>query len=224
MRMEAPISFRLDSAGGQGIEAFAAGLAALRSGGVVALPTDTFYGLAVDPRDPGAIARLLQLKGHPPGRAVLLLAASIDQVRRVADCEGVAAFDRLTLLWPAPLTLILPLQSGVVLSGCPEGTVAVRVPNAAAPRRLAADFGFPVTGTSANPAAAPPASTAAQVRRYFGGGVAVLLDGGSTPGGAPSTLVDLAGREPLLRRPGGVSQTTLERALGRSIASVRGGD
>jgi L-threonylcarbamoyladenylate synthase len=148
---------------------------------------------------------------------VLLLASSPEQVREVARCEGNQAAERLMRLWPAPLTLILPLRKGVVLSGCPAGTVALRVPAAEPPRRLAADLGFPVTGTSANPAGAPPACEASEVRRYFGAGVAVLLDGGRTPGEKPSTLVDLSGHEPLLLRPGGVERGALERALGRSL-------
>jgi L-threonylcarbamoyladenylate synthase len=217
MPREAPILYRLAAAGGEAERGFEGALAALRAGLVVAVPTDTFYGLAVDPREPAAVARLLHLKGHPPGRAVLLLAASPDQVRGMANCEGAAEIERLISLWPAPLTLILPLRQGVVLSGCPAGTVAVRVPRAEAPRRVAADLGFPVTGTSANPAGALPAVDAAEVRRYFGAGVAVLLDGGKTPGVAPSTLLDLSGPEPLLRRAGGVSRAAVEEALGRSI-------
>jgi len=217
MLREATVSFRLPSPGENAGSAIAAAVAALCSGRVVAVPTETFYGLAVDPRDAAAVARLLALKGHPPGRALLLLAASTEQVRAVASCEGNAAAERLIRLWPAPLTLILPLRDGVVLSGCPAGSVALRVPSAEPPRRLAAGLGFPVTGTSANPAGAPPACEAQEVRRYFGAGVAVLLDGGRTPGETPSTLVDLSGPEPLLRRPGAVARDAVERALGRSI-------
>jgi L-threonylcarbamoyladenylate synthase len=219
MLMEAPRSFRLSSAADGDAGAYAVAVAALRLGSVVALPTDTFYGLAVDPRDPEAIARLLALKGYPPGRAVLLLAASTDQVRDVANCGGGVELERLIPIWPAPLTLILPLRQGLALTGCPAGSVAVRVPSAEAPRRLAAELGFPVTGTSANPAGAPEAVTAPEVRRYFGADVAVLLDGGQTPGGTPSTLLDLSGPEPVLRRPGGVSREAIERALGRAIAA-----
>ena len=215
--MEAPVSFCLSSAACRAADAYAVAGTALRSGRVVAIPTDTFYGLAVDPRDPLAIARLLELKGHPPGRAVLLLAASADQVREVARCDGGAEIERLIGLWPAPLTIVLPLRQGMELSGCPGGTVALRVPNAEEPRRLAADLGFPVSGTSANPAGASPAVTALEVRRYFGAGVAVLLDGGTTPGGSASTLVDLSGPVPLLRRAGGVSREAIEEALGRSV-------
>jgi len=224
MPREAPISFRLSPADENVVDAFAAAQAALRSGGVVAVATDTFYGLAVDPRDPAAIARLLRLKRHPPGRGVLLLAASAAQVREVARCEGVAEIERLIPLWPAPLTLILPLRQGVSLSGCPAGTVALRVPSAVAPRRLAAELGFPVTGTSANPAGEPAAVAAAEVRRYFGAGIAVLLDGGRAPGGSPSTLLDLSGPEPILRRVGGVSREAIEAVLGQPIAVSPGGN
>jgi len=218
--MEAPLSFRLGARAVHGDDPFAVALAALRAGAVVALPTDTFYGLAVDPRDGAAIKRLLELKGHPPGRAVLLLAASLEQVHAVAEFDGVAGVEPLGRLWPAPLTLILPLRMGLTLTGCPEGSVAVRIPDAHPPRRLATDLGFPITGTSANPAAAAPAVTATEVRSYFGAGVAVLLDGGPTPGGSASTLVDLSGAEPVLRRSGGVAREVIERALGRPLADL----
>jgi L-threonylcarbamoyladenylate synthase len=165
--------------------------------GVVALPTETFYGLAVDPHDRIAVARVFDLKGREATKALLVVAASLQQVERlvVLDPRRRAA---LAAAWPAPLTVVLPLAAPLAAAA---GSLAVRVPAHPLLRSLLARVG-PLTATSANRSGAPPCATADTVAAALGGEVDLLLDGGATPGGAPSTLVDWTGERPAAQRVG----------------------
>lgn len=168
----------------------------LRSGAVVAFPTETFYALGADPRSPGAVAEVFRLKGRPGDRRLPWIAASRAQVEAVCVFpESAAALaDRC---WPGPVTLVLPLR------GDRTDTVAVRVSSHPLARALAAALGHPVVSTSANPTGAPPLTTAAEVREAFAGRGAEplrILDGGPTPGGEPSVIVDVTGESPRVLR------------------------
>jgi L-threonylcarbamoyladenylate synthase len=175
----------------------------LCDGGIVALPTETFYGLAADSSDPEALRAVNGIKRKPPGSAILLLVADRAQVDAVAG-EVPPVVDRLAqAFWPGPLTLIVPASPDLPVEiGAGSGTVAVRVPGLALPRRLAAALGRPITGISANRHGEPPCRTAIEVSRAFPEGVDLILDGGSTTGGAPSTILDLSGSQPRVARVG----------------------
>jgi tRNA threonylcarbamoyl adenosine modification protein (Sua5/YciO/YrdC/YwlC family) len=190
------------------------GVAVLRRGGVLGLPTETFYGLAVDAFDVHAVSRLDRLKGRPEHSPVLLLVADLDQVRQVAR-ELPRAFGALSQrFWPGPLTLVVPaadrLPEGITGG---TGTVGLRVPGHSLPRRLAAALGHPITGVSANRHGEPPCRTAGEVAEVFGEGLDLILDGGPTSGGAPSTVVDLTGPEPRVLRAGAIPSTALDALL-----------
>lgn len=185
----------------------------LRAGGVVAYPTDTFYGLAADPRNPGAVARLFAIKGRAAGQAIPLIAAD------EAQAAGAAELDQRSLrlaraFWPGPLSLILP-ASGVVCKDAKasDGTVAVRVPASAAARAIARAFGFCITATSANLSGEAPTTSAASASSALGGVVDLVLDGGDTPGGEPSTLVDARGEIPRLVRAGAIAWDRVLRSI-----------
>ena len=170
---------------------------ALSRHGVIALPTETFYGLAVDPDDETAVARVFAIKGRDAAKALLLVVAD------VAQAGGVAALDEarraaLAVVWPAPLTVVLPARRPLAAAGA---TVAVRVPAHPLLRSLLARVG-PLTATSANRGGAPPCAAANAVRAALADDVDLILDGGPTAGGVPSTLVDWTGDRPLLLRPG----------------------
>ena len=166
--------------------------------GVVALPTETYYGLAVDPGDVEAVARVFAVKGRGAGKALLVVAASLEQLEALVVVPG-RLRPLLTAVWPAPLTVVLPLRRALAAS---EGTLAVRVPDHPLLCALLARVG-PLTATSANRSGSAPAATADAVERDLGGGVDLLLDGGATPGGLPSTLLDASGDELRLLRRGG---------------------
>jgi L-threonylcarbamoyladenylate synthase len=171
--------------------------AALAVHGVVAVPTETFYGLAVAPDDPEAVDRVYDLKGRPPEKGLPVVGASIRQLARVAVVpEQWRAI--LEAVWPAPLTVVLQAARG--LPGGAE-TVAVRVPAHPLLRALLEPVG-PLTATSANRSGAPPLARAEEVARELGDGLALLLDGGDAPGGLPSTVLDLAHGAPRILRPG----------------------
>ena len=162
----------------------------LRQGGLIAFPTETYYGLGVDPFNVGALQRLFAVKQRQSDKAVLVLVAEQAQVNQLA-AEVPAVLHRLmTAFWPGPLTLIFPGQPGLspLLTGG-TGTVGIRQSPHPLASRLLRYYGGPITATSANRSGAPPASTAAEVLESFGDKLDLILDGGPTPGGAGSTLV-----------------------------------
>jgi L-threonylcarbamoyladenylate synthase len=174
---------------------------ALAAGEVVAYPTDTLYGLAVDPRNAVAVHRLFALKGRAPDMAVPVIAADLEQVE--AQTGRLTGLDRRLAerFWPGPLSLVIdawPSLAPGVMSA--DGTVAVRVPAHAIARAIARLAGHPITATSANRTGAPPPATAGEVLAGLGDAVAMVVDGGPTPGGAPSTIVRVReGRVALVR-------------------------
>jgi L-threonylcarbamoyladenylate synthase len=179
----------------------------MRSGGVVAYPTDTLYGLAVDPRDGDAVARLYAAKGRGQQSAIPLIAASLDQAQGAAILDGLA-LQLARAVWPGPLTIVAPARRGLAAAVLGGGTtVAVRVPAHAVARALAAAFGFCITATSANRSGESPAVTGADVAAAFatGSDVDVLLDAGVLAGGPPSTIVEIGKDGPRLIRAGVVS-------------------
>lgn len=183
-----------------------AGVRLLRSEEVIAYPTDTLYGLGADFASEAALQRVLEIKGRPQQMGIPLLLSGPDQLSLVADGMTDAALALARRFWPGALTLVVRRSSAVsdlVTGG--RDTVAVRVPNHAIPRALAAGLGRPITGTSANLTGAPPATTAEEVRRQLGDRVALVIDGGPSPLSQASTIVDVSGPVLRLVRTGAVS-------------------
>ena len=165
-----------------------------RAHGVTALPTETFYGLAAPPGDLAAVERIVAVKGRLAEKRFPVVGATLEQLDRLVRLEGPWR-GRLAAVWPAPLTVVLPAVS----EG--GGTIAVRVPAHPLLRALLAAVG-PLTATSANRSGAPARSAPGEVERELGADLDLLLDGGATAGGLPSTLVDLTSRPPRLLRAG----------------------
>ena len=178
----------------------------LNAGGVVAYPTDTLYGLAADPRDPVAIDRLVDAKRRPAGLALPLVAADRAQAERAAAGLTPLARRLMDAFWPGPLAIVVDaaegLDSRVVGAG---GTIAVRVPANSVARALARVLHYPITATSANRSGSPAPATAAAARAAFGPDIDAVIDAGPTPGGSPSTIVDVRGTAPRLVREGAVA-------------------
>lgn len=188
-------------------EALATAVGALRHGGVVAMPTDTLYGLAVDPRNELAVAALFRAKGRAADRAVPLVAADLVQVEQQVGRLSPLTRRLADRFWPGPLSLLVDAERGGLVADVHggAGVAAVRVPAHAVPRRLAQAAGHLLTATSANRSGQPPARTADDVDRSVLDRLSVILDAGSTPGGLPSTIVDARRSEPRLIRAGAVS-------------------
>jgi L-threonylcarbamoyladenylate synthase len=179
--------------------------ALLEAGGLVAFPTESFYGLGADALDPAAVARVFAVKGRPDDKPLLVL---VDGVEMVAGLTGGISEGARALMarhWPGPLTLVLRASARVpaALTGG-TGTVGVRMPGHAVARALVAAAARPVTAPSANPSEAAPPRTAAAVRDYFDGRVELILDGGETAGGAGSTVADCTVWPPRILRQGPV--------------------
>jgi L-threonylcarbamoyladenylate synthase len=193
-------------------ESIATAVFVLHTGGVLAFPTDTFYGLAVDPRSPDAVARLFALKGRESSVAVPLIAASVEQASLAAKFTG-REMRVAELFWPGPLTLVAEatrrITPGVVAG---RGTVAIRVPAHEIARELARAFRFPITATSANRSGQPPSSSADDVAMALPD-VDALLDGGPAPGGAPSTIIAVNEDGPILLREGAVPWDRVIKSL-----------
>lgn len=186
--------------------------ALLRSGGVVAYPTETFYGLGALARDAAALERLARAKGRPEGKPLPLVAADLAMAAEVAVLDGLAR--RLAeRFWPGPLTLVVPAREELptpITGG--TGTVGIRVPGSEVARALCAAAGGPIVSTSANPAGGPPAASAGALDAGLLARIDGLLDAGPTPGGPPSTVVAVEGGRLLLLREGAVPFALVERA------------
>jgi L-threonylcarbamoyladenylate synthase len=187
--------------------------AVLRSGHVVALPTDTVYGLAASPAVEGATAELLALKRRAPDVPVAVLCATADEALGLADPRAVTDEVRriAARLWPGPLTLVLPRRPGLGWAlGEPASTVGVRCPDHVLVRALAAEVG-PLAATSANRHREPTPATAAGVAELFGAGVGLVLDGGPCTA-VPSAVVDATGSRWRVLREGRVGLSDIEAA------------
>jgi L-threonylcarbamoyladenylate synthase len=175
----------------------------LKSGGIVAFPTDTLYGLGADPFCDDAVRRVFEIKGRQETMGLPLLVSSMTQLQRVVSELPKTARDLIEHFWPGPLTLILSKSAAVsdLVTGGAD-SVAVRMPDHAVPLVLARELGGPVTGTSANPSGGPDPVTAADVRRLLGDSVDYVLDAGPTRAGIPSTILDLTEERPRVIRVG----------------------
>ena len=194
-------------------EALSEALRVLSEGGVVALPTETFYGLAVDPFSELAVKRLYEVKRRRRDKPVLLLVGDAGEVERFAAEVPEAARELMARFWPGPLTLVFRARPEVPPWVTAEtGTVALRVSSHPLAREIPRLFGTAVTGTSANLSEEPPARTAEEVAHYFPD-IDLVLDGGPTPGRKPSTLVSVVSSKPELLRPGEIPWETIEKVL-----------
>jgi L-threonylcarbamoyladenylate synthase len=194
----------------------------LAAGGVVALPTETFYGLAADAFNPDALRSVNAVKGKTENDPILLLLSDRQQASQVTDAAPQLFEPLAARFWPGPLTLVVPAATGVpeeVTGG--SGTVAVRVPGLALPRRLAAALGRPISGVSANRTGQTPCRTASEVAAALRGGLEMILDGGPAQGGAPSTILDLCGNRPRMIRAGLLPLSALTPFLGGAEPIVR---
>lgn len=175
----------------------------IRDGLVIAYPTDTMYGLAVDPRNADAVQRLYALKGRPESSALTLIAADLGQAQAAGQMTATAA--RLaSRWWPGPLTIVVPARATLAREILAGGTtVGIRVPDHDVAIALARETGFCVTATSANRSGATAASSAAAILDALPD-VDAIVDAGPSRGGAPSTIVNAANRDVMLVRAGAV--------------------
>ena len=181
------------------------------SGGVIAYPTDTFYGLGADPRNPDAVKRLFEIKGRPAGQPILLLLHDRSRVREWAQGVTAEAETLMDAFWPGPLTLVFTALPSVLheLTGG-TGRIGLRVPGNEVTRRLLDALGTALTGTSANRSGDPDLQTAQDVAEVLGDRVDLILDAGRTLGGKASSVVDVSAAGLTIVREGAVSEQEIK--------------
>lgn len=192
----------------------AAAIDVLRAGGIVALPTDTVYGIACDLSAPGGVERLFRVKSRPTDRAIMLLLDEPAQAGRIGVI-GDAARLLAEAFWPGGLTLVVPRRGDVRLpaeltAGIP--TIGLRAPDHPCPRALARAIG-PMPTTSANVSGQPEARGAQEIVEQLGDGVDLVLDGGPAAGGPASTVIDCTTERPKVIRAGAVDPARLADVL-----------
>jgi L-threonylcarbamoyladenylate synthase len=197
-------------------EALSEAVKVLQSGGLVAYPSDTVYGLGAAASDARAVERVFAVKGRDAEKALSLLLADTADLGLV--CADVPFLARVFAqrYWPGPLTLVLRRSrgfEGIAVGG--GDTVAVRVPDHPFLREVIRALGEPITGTSANRSGRPACRSAEEVERELGGAVDLIIDGGPSGEGQESTVVSLAGTIPVVLREGAIPRVDIQR-LGRT--------
>jgi L-threonylcarbamoyladenylate synthase len=186
----------------------------IRNGGIVAVPTDTLYGLAADPFSAAAVARLFAAKGRAAARAVPLIAADGAQASEYLGRLTPTGQTLADKFWPGPLTLLIaaPRALATDVTGG-TGKVGIRVPADAVARAICAEAGRPITATSANVSGEPATADPDQVERTLGDRIDLLIDAGTARGGAASTIVDVTSTAPVLVRAGALSWDEIQAWL-----------
>lgn len=186
----------------------------LGRGAVAAVPTDTLYGLAADPFSATAVQRIFSIKDRAQERALPLVASNLQQVESRIGVLTPLARRLAERYWPGPLTLVVPAPATIAAEVIgTNATVGVRVPAHAVTRALCEACGSPLTATSANISGQPPTNDPDVVWQTLGDRIDVLVDAGCTPGGPPSTIVDVTGDVPGLIRAGAISWDSVLAAI-----------
>lgn len=192
----------------------------IRDGGLVAMPTETVYGLAADATNGKAVARIYEAKGRPSFNPLISHVTGADMAARLVEINTVAE-DLISAFWPGPLTLVLPR-----LAACPVSqlatagldTIAIRAPDHPVARALIEAVDRPLAAPSANPSEQLSPTTAQHVQQGLGDRVDMILDGGPCRAGLESTVVSLAGEHPALLRPGALARDDIEAVVGPLVA------
>ncbi len=187
-------------------------LTVLEAGGLVAFPTDTVYGVAGNAFDPAAIERIYEAKGRDQTKAIPILLGEVDHLPRVALQLPPAANRLAQHFWPGALTLVVPRHPGLPENLSPTPTVGVRMPDHAFALALLRRSG-PLAVTSANRSGAENPRDAQDVLRQLGGRIELIIDGGPTPVGVPSTVVDCTGGQVKILRLGAIAAQEIQRLV-----------
>lgn len=189
----------------------------IQSGGIVAIPTETVYGLGANAMDEAAVAKIFEAKGRPQDNPLIIHIAEPSELTRYCHDIPESAWRLAERFWPGPLTMVLPVKPCIPRRTTANlDTVAVRCPLTEVTRALIREAGVPIAAPSANLSGKPSTTTAAHVLSDYGteGKIDAVIDGGASSVGVESTIVDLTGERPRLLRPGGVTPEELTEVLG----------
>ena len=184
----------------------------LKSGGVIAFPTDTVYGLGADVFNTRAVERVYEIKNRPKNQQFPLLIADARQLTALAEPIPEITWLLARLFWPGGLTLVLSKKDSLPAYLASGPTIAVRVPNHPVCLALIKGLGNPITGTSANTSGRPAASTAEEVGQQLEGKIDLVINGGKCPGGKESTIVDITREPPTVLRQGIIPSHEIDKA------------
>lgn len=189
-------------------------LKVFKEGGVISYPTETFYGLGVDPFNPRAVNALFKLKHRPESKPVSLLIKNLEMLGSVVAEVSVNAETLIKKFWPGPLTIIFkasPAVPSTITAG--TGTVAVRISSCGVAQKLLNTLNSPITATSANPSAEPASKTPQEILNYFNGAIDILIDNGELAGRLGTTIVDATGPYVKIVREGEIPSSEVLNAL-----------
>ncbi|MBI5098371.1 MAG: threonylcarbamoyl-AMP synthase [Nitrospirae bacterium] len=177
----------------------------LKSSGIIAYPTESFYALGVLATDEAAVRKLYDLKKRPADKPLPIIVGDINSISAIVKNIPLQAGALMKRFWPGPLTLIFDAKETVpsLLTGG-KGKVAVRIPGDSVALHLARALQLPITSTSANPSGAPPAEDTEAILKYFGDKIDLIIDAGKAPGGKPSTIIDVTVTPPKVLREGSI--------------------
>ena len=189
-------------------------VAVLNDGGIVAFPTETFYGLGVKFNKEASLRKLYELKKRPEEKPMPLIIGSRESLSMIAVFVNEIAESLMDKFWPGPLTLLLEAKKSLSpYLTADTGRIAVRIPGESFALHLAKKAGFPITSTSANISGMPPAEDADTVIRYFGKKIDMVIDGGKTAGRLPSTIADVTEKKIKIVRKGAIARSVLDKHL-----------
>jgi L-threonylcarbamoyladenylate synthase len=188
----------------------------IRSGEIVAFPTETVYGLGGNALDPSSVTRIFEIKGRPPDNPLIVHIADMRMLEEIVIQIPLKAHRIIDKFWPGPITLVLK-KSKIVPEITTGGlkTVAVRMPKNKIALALIRKSGTPIAAPSANISGRPSPTSAIHVKDDLDGKIKLILDGGSTRIGIESTVIDMTRRIPVILRPGGISKESIENEIGK---------
>ena len=190
----------------------------IKAGELVAIPTETVYGLGANGLNEAAVAKIFEAKGRPQDNPLILHVADAAEMEKICHSIPKSAYELAAAFWPGPLTMVLPARE-IVPKRTTAGlsTVAVRCPDCDVTREIIRLAGVPVAAPSANISGKPSTTTAEHVRHDHDGRISLIVDGGPCRGGVESTIVDLTENPPRLLRPGGITSAQLREVLGELV-------
>jgi L-threonylcarbamoyladenylate synthase len=185
----------------------------LNAGGVVAFPTDTFYGLGVNPYNRIAVDKIYEIKGRDPEKPLLLLIDSVTKLENLVEEPSAACIKLMQVYWPGPLTLLFKPKPSSIHENITANLIGIRQPGNTVTRKILSALDHPLTAPSANISGGTPSTTAQQVQDIFGEKVELILDAGDCKGGKPSTIINATDTPARLIRTGEINFNNIQKCL-----------
>jgi len=193
----------------------------LKTGGIVAFPTDTFYGLGVNPYNRIAVDKIYKIKGRDPEKPLLLLIDSISKLENLVEEPSAACIKLMQTFWPGPLTLLFKPKPSSIHENISADLIGIRQPGNSVTRNILSTLDHPLTAPSANISGDNPATTAKQVQDIFGEKVELILDAGECKGGKPSTIINATDSPTRLIRAGEIDFKNIQDCLNGCLQTLR---